>query len=393
MKTLRFETAPASSARPGTARVGVALTLAASLLVGCGHAVSGAPEFASGAADASADAAVHAAPLTRHPSPLGAAVPRGVVDPIDADLALTHPDAGAAGADVPHNLSDVPAMTPDVPRNLSDVPAMTPDVPRNPTDAGALPPVGLALPAWDAATVAHVRALRDRGAAMGNRLGVFAKIGDSITESGSFLFDVGFGWFNLGAYAGLDPTIAYFRATSLAGGANSFNRSSACATAGWSTDDALAGGDDAPLLRELRAIRPAWAIVMYGTNDLDRGPVALFRANLTRIVDLIEAAGTVPALSTIPDRYDGDDREALVLQLNDAIRALAASRSVPLLDLWAALQPLPTHGVSPDRIHPNVYVEEGGPAAAYFTPAALQYGYNVRNLTAVQMLDRLRSLP
>ena len=144
---------------------------------------------------------------------------------------------------------------------------------------------------------------------------------------------------------------------------NSFNRSSACATAGWTTDDALAGGSDAPLYRELAAIRPAWAIVMYGTNDVDRNTVGAFSANLNRIVDIIEAAGTVPALSTIPDRYDGSDREARAMQIDAAIRGIAAARHVPLLDYWAALQPLPTHGVSADGIHPTVYLSGGSTAS------------------------------
>ncbi|MBP6835339.1 MAG: hypothetical protein KA978_31430, partial [Deltaproteobacteria bacterium] len=66
---------------------------------------------------------------------------------------------------------------------------------------------------------------------------------------------------------------------------------------------------------------------------------------------------------------------------------------VPLLDYWAALQTLPSHGVSPDRIHPSVYVTGGSTEPAYFTEAGLRYGYNMRNLTAIQMLDRMRRLP
>ncbi|MEZ4409893.1 MAG: GDSL-type esterase/lipase family protein [Polyangiales bacterium] len=261
-------------------------------------------------------------------------------------------------------------------------------------DAGTVPSTNPALPAWDAATVAHVREVRAAGQAMGNRAGVFAKIGDSITESGSFLFDVGFGWEDLGANTALAPTVAFFRATTLSGrDINSFNRASVCATAGWTTADALAGGTNSPLQRELRAIRPAWAIVMYGTNDVDRLPTATFRANLETIVDQIEAAGTVPAVSTIPDRADSAAAETRALEVNAAIRAVAAARHVPLLDYWAALQPLPSHGVSSDGIHPNAYVADGVTSACTLTAAGLRYGYNVRNLTAIQMLDRMRALP
>jgi hypothetical protein len=264
-------------------------------------------------------------------------------------------------------------------------------------DVGELPADGVALPAWDSLTVAHVREVRARGVAMGNRLTVFAKIGDSITESGSFLTDVGFGWGSLGPYTALGPTIQYFRMTALPSQdgqtRNSFNRASVSATAGWTTDDALAGGSSSPLRRELAAIHPAWAIVMYGTNDIDRSNVTMFQSNLNTIVDIAEAGGTVVALSTIPDRNDGAGPAAAALRFNDTIRSVAAARHIPLLDFWAALQALPSHGVSSDRIHPSVYVNGGSTEPAYFTDAGLRFGYNMRNLTAIQMLDRLRRLP
>ena len=282
------------------------------------------------------------------------------------------------------------------PRDTGVRDAGTPDS-GSQTDVGALPADGVALPAWDSVTVAHVREVRARGVAMGNRLTVFAKIGDSITESGSFLTDVGFGWGSLGPYTALDPTIQYFRMTALPSQdgqtRNSFNRASVSATAGWTTDDALAGGSSSPLRRELAAIHPAWAIVMYGTNDIDRSNVTMFQSNLNTIVDIAESGGTVVALSTIPDRNDGAGPAAAALRFNDTIRAVAAARHIPLLDFWAALQPLPSHGVSSDRIHPSVFVNGGSTEPAYFTDAGLRFGYNMRNLTAIQMLDRLRRLP
>jgi hypothetical protein len=333
-----------------------------------------------------ASAAVDVVVAVDVPSAVDAGAP-DVSVPIDVGTRDVPVPVDAGVRDVP-SVVDVPPVV-DAPRPV-DVPVA---VDAGSPDAGTLPEVSPGLPAWDSATVAHVRELRARGVAMGNRLSVFAKIGDSITESGSFLFDVGFGWVDLGAYATLATTIQYFSATPLDGGVNSFNRSSVCATAGWTTDDALAGGNDAPLRRELAAIHPAWAIVMYGTNDVDRNTLAAFSANLNRIVDIIEAAGTVPALSTIPDRYDGSDREARAMQIDAAIRNIAAARHVPLIDYWAALQGLPMNGVSADGIHPTVYLSGGSTASGDFTASGLQYGYNVRNLTALLMLNRMRTLP
>jgi hypothetical protein len=262
--------------------------------------------------------------------------------------------------------------------------------PPPPVDAGAPSPgpAGPALPAFDAPTAAHVRDLATRGAARGNARDVVAKIGDSITESASFLMDCGHGWYELGAYGDLGSTIQYFSARSLPGGENSLARSSLSATAGWTVADALAGGDPAsPLARELDAIRPQWAVVMYGTNDLDRVDVATYRANLGRVVDLIESRAAVAVLSTIPPRADTQVAASRVGPFNDAVRALAAERHVPLLDYWAALRPLPAYGVSADGIHPNTL---HGSDACVFTAEGLRYGYNVRSLTALQMLARLR---
>ena len=92
-------------------------------------------------------------------------------------------------------------------------------------------------------------------------------------------------------------------------------------------------------------------------------------------------------------RTDGAGPAAQVPLFNDAIRALTAARHIPLLDYWAAMQPLPSHGISVDHIHPSVLLSGGSTAPGYFTVAGLGYGYNMRNLTAIQMLDRLRSLP
>jgi hypothetical protein len=55
------------------------------------------------------------------------------------------------------------------------------------------PPSSTAVPDFDAATIQNVRNLVAAGAAAGNAHDVFAKIGDSITESASFLYDCGFG--------------------------------------------------------------------------------------------------------------------------------------------------------------------------------------------------------
>ena len=130
-----------------------------------------------------------------------------------------------------------------------------------------------------------------------------------------------------------------------------------------------------------------WAIVMYGTNDLERYDAGTYHGYMSQIIDVIENHATVPILSTIPARTDDGAHAARVQSFNDAVRSLAQARHLPLIDYHYALSSLPNQGVSWDGIHPSIYQVD----ACVFTHEALQYGYNVRNLTALQMLARLQS--
>jgi hypothetical protein len=261
------------------------------------------------------------------------------------------------------------------------------------------------VPRIDGALRQRLAVVYRAGRARGNRAAVFAKVGDSITESGSFLQDIGCGQAQLGSRLGLAATIAFFRrvrfpdsyTSAWCGVANSFTRASTTAVMGWDagvpltrfTDQPVgcAAPFDRPLRCELRLLRPAFALVMYGTNDLERSGVGMFRARLRRLVDTTLAAGTVPVLSTIPPRHDGF--AARVPVFNAVIAALAATERVPLWNYARALAaPETLHsGLSDDGIHPSVY---SGDQAAMLTGPGLGYGYNVRNLTALQVLAALR---
>jgi hypothetical protein len=278
-----------------------------------------------------------------------------------------------------------------------DVLTPAPDTPpAAPLDAGAtVAPLSdalqRALPTLDEATLARLRAIRAVGAARGMRDGVFAKIGDSITESGSFGHDIGHGWTELGAYSRLETTVRHFSRRAFSSNAedNSFSRASAAATAGWTTEDLLQGGDGCPAERELRALRPGFAVVMIGTNDVERVSAEDYERNLREVLRRVEARSVVPVLSTIPDHRGTPEFTARSRAFNGIIRRVASSLHIPLLDYHAALASLPNAGLSDDNIHPSAYVENGDTRAGVFTPAGLRNGYNVRNLTLLLMLERL----
>ena len=262
------------------------------------------------------------------------------------------------------------------------------------------------IPPVDGAVAEHVRAIADTGAALGNSRDVFAKVGDSISESGSFLTDLACEEPAWGRWSGLAATREYFGlhtfpkryASVWCGRADSFSRASVTAVTGWDAADALApmrhppAGCErlSPLACEYRLIHPAVALVMYGTNDVESFTPSAYRANLGAIVESSEAAGVIPVLSTFPPRLDKRGRNARVVAFNRRVVALAAEREVPLWNYWRALQDprMVHHGIGPDGIHPNLFAA----GATDFTQAGLRYGYNQRNLGALRVLERIRAV-
>jgi hypothetical protein len=264
----------------------------------------------------------------------------------------------------------------------------------------------VAIPAWMLAqtdalpsnyplpetVVQHVRLLYQVGQAFGNRPDVFSKIGDSITVSTNFLYPIGFGLYQLGEYTDLQGVIDYFSPTNARAG-NSFNNPSLAAGVGWAAwgvlDPALSdaqhcGLNESPLECEYRLVRPSFALIMFGTNDVGYRTPDQYRADLLRIVEISVSSGVIPVLSTIPNR---PDVQAQVETFNNIVRDITTTQSLPLWDYAAAMQNLPNSGLTWDNIHPSSPPIDG--TAAYFDTGNLSYGYVVRNLTALEMLDAL----
>lgn len=300
------------------------------------------------------------------------------------------------------------------------------------TPAVALLTLFLATPSAFGQTEAPVvpaitDALRDRLVALlaspagaANYRDSFAKIGDSITESGSFMKDLGCqippDSVSYSSYASLIPVTDWFRLRTYTrsytdawcGVANSFTRASLSAVSGatsalpFTSTTACPAPYNTRLRCEYYLLRPSFSLIMYGTNDvMVNVNVALataletYRANMQRIIDESVAAGVVPVLSTIPPlRRVGGVTQAMVDRVaayNAVVVDLATVNLVPLWNYHRALIELgasANYGIGSDGIHPNVY---NGGDAARFTAAALRYGYNVRNLTGLQVLASLKA--
>jgi len=219
---------------------------------------------------------------------------------------------------------------------------------------------------------------------------LFAKVGDSITVSSSFLHCFAGANVDLGGRDELEPTLEHFLAGD-AGGTTPFERESLAAAVGWSAFAVLEGAPS-PLERELDALDPSFAIVMFGTNDVGwRHPVD-FGEDMLAIVDEVLGRGVIPMLSSIPPRDDDADADARVPAINAVVRGLAQGRQVPFMDLERELRALPGHGLGADGVHPDTYSDGGLYRPCALTPDGLEHGFNWRNLLALESLDRVRAV-
>lgn len=146
-----------------------------------------------------------------------------------------------------------------------------------------------------------------------------------------------------------------------------------------------------------------FAVVMLGTNDPGN---AQNIANLTTIVDKLEAQHIVPILSTIPPRGDGFPND-VVVQFNEAVTNLALTRTLPLIDYYQEIvlrRPGTTWLgtlISSDGVHPtwegagfapdsDPYLPGGDPATHLTGEAAANVGYLLRSWLVVQKLKEVK---
>jgi len=264
-------------------------------------------------------------------------------------------------------------------------------------------------PSLDGKVGETVRAIAADGRSKGNQAAVFAKIGDSISESGSFLQDMACVRPRFGRYARLASTWRFYRQETFpssytsvyCGVADSFSRASAAAVSGWTTTDLLRPPPDPPpgcadvaaVSCELKLLHPAVALIMIGTNDTSQRSPGAFEKNLERVVAAVRVAGTVPVLSTIPPRtFPPASAGRKVPAFNARIAAVARRNGLPLWNFWRQLTApgVPNDGLDADGLHPSLTCPPCD--STDFNRAGLKQGYTLRNLGALLVLARLRPL-
>ena len=234
----------------------------------------------------------------------------------------------------------------------------------------------------------RARDIYKAGQARGNHSNVFAVIGDSNSASPLYLEPFDTGNYNLGAYGYLRDTINYFK--------GSFYFSTVAAVVGIDTtrlmdparaDPAKCLPGESLLACEYRRKKPSVALILIGTNDT--GNWQNFEADFRPIVEATISRGIVPVLMTKGDDLESTKYHAPPGYINDIIIRVSREYGVPLLDLHAVTTKLPDGGFGKDGFHFNVPPDS---QTANFTGFHLNYGYTIRNLTALQALDAVRRL-
>ena len=222
-----------------------------------------------------------------------------------------------------------------------------------------------------------MRSVYEKGLALGNDPKHFSIIGDCQNVSSYFLsvYDKP-GDFSLGEeYAYLQPTIDYYK--------GSFSRKSLAVKGGFNVaailsplraDPKSCNQGESPLDCELRVWKPSVVFVSMETWWSEK-PAREYDKYMRRVIERILETGAVPIIATKADNLEGDNA------INVTIAQIAYDYDLPLWNFWAAVQPLPNHGLSPDHFHLTF-------ARNFFDdPVRMKSAWPWRNLTALQTLD------
>ena len=218
------------------------------------------------------------------------------------------------------------------------------------------------------------------GQALGRDTRVVSVVGDCESSSDWFLkdFSKDARYYDLGPYANLQETIDYFN-PSLGFRSYAALRGATASTVLspiWA-DPKACESSETPLACEYRVHNPSFAFIALGTNDIHKREQ--FDPMMRAIIEYTLQQGIVPILVTKADNLEGDE------SINLTIAQLAAEYRLPLWNFWAAVQPLPGHGLQGDGAHLTF-------GSNFFNnPENLDRAWAVRNLTALQVLEAMRT--
>lgn len=235
---------------------------------------------------------------------------------------------------------------------------------------------------------ANVRAIYEAGLKKGTDPAHFSKAGDCQNIPTYFLsiFDHP-DQYTLGPdYEYLQEAIDHF--------SGSFSRESVATAGGmnvasvlshyWANKELCESGES-PLACELRLYQPSIVLISMEESWGSNNKVENYEKYMRIIIETVIESGAVPILATKADNLEGDHL------INQAIARLAYEYDIPLWNFWAAVQPLPGHGLLEDGFHLTHGLND------FSESRNLKQAWPIRNLTALQVIDavwrQLNDLP
>jgi hypothetical protein len=270
---------------------------------------------------------------------------------------------------------------------LASTPSFTPTLPTvtplpTPTLSPSWTPT-LAADAWQSLPIVPsvsdtTRRIYEKGRALQNDPRAFSILGDCLSLPINLFGNYGknASHYKLGEYASLQPVIDWFVESldrvSISLG-NGFNTSAVLSPL--RADPERCESTESPMGCEYRIHHPSFALIALGTDDVGLPPET-FEKQMREIIEYTISKGIVPILATKADNREGN------YAFNRIIARLAHEYDIPLWNYWAAVQPLPGHGLVDGLGHltwsnPN----------RFDYPNSMLFAIPVRTRTALQTLD------
>jgi len=224
------------------------------------------------------------------------------------------------------------------------------------------------------------------GQSLGNRADTLIRIGDCNTASSLFLTPIPDGNYDLGPYDFLQATADAF--------SDSFSLESPAAQAGFNVaslfdpfwaDNTICEIGESSLDCAYRLYQPAFALVMFGQNDIEVLTARQYERWMRRTITDSLDAGIIPILTTFTSQPQDGRRFATAVAFNRVTVALAQEYEVPLLNFWSAARALPGYGLLDDNIH----LSANGRRLDLSLGQEAFYGVSLYNLLVLRTLDEL----
>jgi hypothetical protein len=223
------------------------------------------------------------------------------------------------------------------------------------------------------------RGIYQRGLQMGRDPHAFSKVGDCQSITTYFLSNLETpDSFDLGQYSSLQQTVDWFK--------GSFGRESLSVKGGFNAAAVLSPlradpkeckSGESPVACEYRLHNPSIALISL--EEWWVGHPENYEKYLRQIIEFSIQQGVLPVVATKADNLEGNQL------INQTIARLAWEYDIPVWNFWAAVQPLPGHGLIEDGFHLT-----HGNNFNFAVPRSMQTGWTVRNLTALEVLDTVQ---